>query len=76
MLEYHIFIFLRKLADEFILIIYKLSKLAKHSFSICIAKPRAPFPMATTPKGRRGRYSFPQIAPITLDPYLPMLIVV
>ena len=34
---------------------------------------KAPFLIATTPRCRRGQYSFPWIAPLTLDQYLIML---
>ena len=36
---------------------------------------KAPFTIATTPKSSGGCYSFPWIAPLTLDPYLIILIV-
>ena len=32
-------------------------------------RPKAPFSIATTTKCRGGHYSFPCIAPLTLDPY-------
>ena len=35
--------------------------------------PKAPFSIATTSMCRGGRYSFPWIAPLNLDPYLLML---
>ena len=35
--------------------------------------PEAPFSIATTPRCRGGRYSFPGILHFTLDPYLIML---
>ena len=35
--------------------------------------PKAPFSIATTPRGRGGRYSFPGLLYFTLDPYLIML---
>ena len=35
--------------------------------------PKAPFSIATTPKCRGRRYSFPQLLHFTLDPYLIML---
>ena len=35
--------------------------------------PKAPFSIATTPKCRGGRYSFPGLLFFTLDPYLIML---
>ena len=35
--------------------------------------PRAPFSIASTPKCRAGRNSFPWIAPLTFDMYLIML---
>ena len=35
--------------------------------------PKAPFSIVTTPRFRRGRYTFPWITPLTLDPYLIML---
>ena len=35
--------------------------------------PKAPFSIATTPRYKGGRYSFPGIAPLTLDPYFILL---
>ena len=35
--------------------------------------PKTPFSIATTPKCRGGCYSFPWLAPLTLDTYLIML---
>ena len=35
--------------------------------------PKAPFSIATTARCRGGRYSFPGIAILNLDPYLIML---
>ena len=35
--------------------------------------PKAPFPIATTPRCRGGRYSFPGSLHYTHDPYLIML---
>ena len=35
--------------------------------------PKAPFSIATTPRYRGGRYSFPGLLYFTLDPYLIML---
>ena len=35
--------------------------------------PKAPFSIATTPRCRGGRYSFPGLLYFTLDPYLIML---
>ena len=35
--------------------------------------PKAPFLIATTPRCRGGRYSFPSLLHFTLDPYLIML---
>ena len=35
-----------------------------------IGRPKAPFSLATIPRCRGGHYSFPRIAPLTLDPYL------
>ena len=35
--------------------------------------PKAPFLIATTPRCRGGRYSFPGLLYFTLDPYLIML---
>ena len=35
--------------------------------------PKSPFSIATTPKCRKAGYSFPEIAPLTLDPYLIIL---
>ena len=35
--------------------------------------PKAPFLIATTPRCKGGRFSFPWIAPLYLDPYLIML---
>ena len=39
------------------------------------SNPKAPFSIATTPRCRGRLYSFPSIAPFTLDPYLIMLTV-
>ena len=38
---------------------------------ICVAEgdSKVPFSIATTPRRRGGRYSFPLIAPLYLDPY-------
>ena len=50
--------------------IYKVKvKLA----TIVEGNPKAPFSIATTPRCRRGRYSFPGLLYFTLDPYLIML---
>ena len=35
--------------------------------------PKVPFTIATTLRCQRGCYTFPWIAPLTLDPYLMML---
>ena len=35
--------------------------------------PKAPFSIATTPRCRGRRYSFPGLTHLTLDPYLIML---
>ena len=35
--------------------------------------PKAPFPIATTPRCREGRYSFPRFLHFTLDTYLIIL---
>ena len=48
--------------------IYKV-KLA----TIVEGNPKAPFSIATTPRCRGGRYSFPGLLYFTLDPYLIML---
>ena len=45
------------------------SKLA----TIVEGNPKAPFSIATTPRCRGGRYSFPGLLYFTLDPYLIML---
>ena len=41
-------------------------------FCLCawVYEPKAPFLIATIPMCREGRYFFPWIAPLTLDPYL------
>ena len=39
------------------------------------SNPKAPFSIATTPRCRKGYYSFPWIAPLTLDSYLTMLLI-
>ena len=41
--------------------------------TIVEGNPKAPFSIATTPRCRGGRYSFPGLLYITLDPYLIML---
>ena len=41
--------------------------------TIVVGKSEAPFSIATTSRGRRGRYSFPWITPLTLDPLIIML---
>ena len=41
--------------------------------TIVEANPKAPFSIATTPRCRGGRYSFPGLLHFTLDPYLIML---
>ena len=40
--------------------------------TIVEGNPKAPFPIATTPMYRGGRYSFPGLLYFTLDPYLIM----
>ena len=60
---------------------YMLEKLVSNYFlnvkvkSATVVKgdPKALFTIATTPRCSGGRYTFPWIAPITLDPYLIML---
>ena len=44
---------------------------SKESWSIVVDQ-KAPFSIATTPMCRGGPYSFPWIAPLTLDPYFLM----
>ena len=41
--------------------------------TIVEGNPKAPFSIATTPRCRGGRYSFPGLPYFTLDPYLIML---
>ena len=41
--------------------------------TIVEGNPKAPFSIATTPRCRRGRYSFPGFLYFTLDPYLLIL---
>ena len=41
--------------------------------TIVEANPKAPFSIATTPRCRGGRYSFPGLLHFTLDPYFIML---
>ena len=41
--------------------------------TIVEGNPKAPFSIATTPRYRGGRYSFPGLLYFTLDPYLIML---
>ena len=41
--------------------------------TIVEGNPKAPFSIATTPRRRGGRYSFPGLLYFTLDPYLIML---
>ena len=41
--------------------------------TIVEGNPKAPFSIATTPRCRGGRYSFPGLLYFTLDPYLIML---
>ena len=40
-----------------------------------VGDPKAPFSIATTPRCRSGRYSFPRISPFTLGTYPVMLCV-
>ena len=49
-----------------------LSKKVKLA-TIVEGNPKAPFSIATTPRCRGGRYSFPGLLYFTLDPYLIML---
>ena len=35
-----------------------------------LGDPKAPFSIPTTPRSRGGRYFYPRIDPLTLDPYL------
>ncbi len=41
--------------------------------TIVEGNPKSPFSIATTPMCRGGRYSFPGLLYLTLDPYLIML---
>ena len=41
--------------------------------TIVEGNPKAPFSIATTPRCRGGRYSFPGLPYFTLDPYFIML---
>ena len=41
--------------------------------TIAEGNPKAPFSIATTPRCRGGRHSFPGLLYFTLDPYLIML---
>ena len=45
------------------------------SLTVVECDPKASFSIATTPRCRGGFYSFPWIAPLTLDSYLIMLCV-
>ena len=45
----------------------------KKLVTIVECDPKAPFSIATTPRCRGGRYSFPGLLYFTLDPYLIML---
>ena len=50
-----------------------LSKSKVKLATIVEGNPKAPFSIATTPRCRGGRYSFPGLLYFTLDPYLIML---
>ena len=50
----------------------KINELVVKLTTLVEGDPKASFSIATTPICR-GRYSFPRIAPLTLDPYLIML---
>ena len=47
--------------------------ISKKLATIVEGNPKAPFSIATTPRCRGGRYSFPGLLYFTLDPYLIML---
>ena len=54
----------------------KLKVLIRHVVKLATiveGNPKAPFSIATTPRCRGGRYSFPGLLYFTLDPYLIML---
>ena len=51
----------------------KLPHRSKKWATIVEGNPKAPFSIATTPRCRGGRYSFPGLLYFTLDPYLIML---
>ena len=55
--------------EVFYLLIIKKVKMA----TIVEGDPKAPFSIATTPRCRGGRYSFPRLLHFTHDPYLIML---
>ena len=59
----------------FIILIYdfKIFSSKVKLATIVEGNPKAPFSIATTPRCRGGRYSFPGLLYFTLDPYLIML---
>ena len=52
---------------------YVVSSKSKSCLPLVEGNPKAPFSIATTPRCRGGRYSFPGLLYFTLDPYLIML---
>ena len=63
-----LFMFIRE-SDYFLSYYIYSIKLA----TIVEGNPKAPFSIATTPRCRGGRYSFPGLLYFILDPYLIML---
>ena len=59
-LHHNIFTYLDYVFSATFMYIYLLVELA----TVVENKPKAPFSIATTPRCRRGRYSFPGIAPL------------
>ena len=43
---------------------HKIMQVSKKFATIVEGDPKAPFLIATTPRSREGRYSFPRIAPL------------
>ena len=64
-----------------VLLLYSILRVYKYTrehkkvklATIVEGNPKAPFSIATTPRCRGGRYSFPGLLYFTLDPYLIML---
>ena len=58
------------LANSRLFVVWHISK---KMATIVEGNPKAPFSIATTPRCRGRRYSFPELPYFTLDPYLIML---